>query len=147
MSSLHQLAAALGTSITDFFQEDEAQIVVHVQKDARLEYRRGGISMKSLGAGLHDQRLEPFLITVEPGMTSEDPVEHPGQEFVFCQEGTIDYEVDGKSYSLQPGDSLILDATRPHLFRNSQSHAATLLVVFQASDNLSLARQRHLGGG
>jgi mannose-6-phosphate isomerase-like protein (cupin superfamily) len=143
---LHQLAAALGTSITDFFQEEESRSVVHVQRDGRLEYRRGGISMKSLGAGLHDQRLEPFLITVESGMTSEDLVEHPGQEFVYCLEGTIDYEVDGKSYALHPGDSLLLDATRPHLFRNSQSNASTLLVVFQASDHLSLARERHLGG-
>jgi quercetin dioxygenase-like cupin family protein len=146
VSSLHQLAAALGTSITDFFQEEESHSVVHVQSDERLEYRRGGISMKSLGAGLHDQKLEPFLISVEPGMTSEEPVEHPGQEFVFCLDGTIDYEVDGRSYPLQPGDSLILDATRPHLFRNTQRNAATLIVVFQASDQLSLARERHLGG-
>jgi transcriptional regulator with XRE-family HTH domain len=146
VSSLHQLAGALRASITDFFLEDDELGVVHVSSNQRLAYRRSGLVMESLGIGLRNQQLEPFLITVEPGVTSDRPVVHPGQEFVYCLEGEADYDVDGAVYRLRAGDSLLLDSTRPHFFRNPTSHSTTLLVVFQGGDNLSLARERHLQG-
>lgn len=147
VSSLHQLSAALGASITEFFQQDDRLSVVHVPHDQRLEYRKAGLVMESLGAGLSNQQLEPFLITIEPGSASDRPVEHPGQEFVYCLTGTAEYTVAEHAYTLKPGDSLLLDASRPHSYRNVSGRPATLLLVFQASDNLSLARERHLSSG
>lgn len=100
--------------------------------------------MESLGTGLSNQQLEPFLITIEPGATSDRAVIHPGQEFVYCLEGEAEYDVTDHVYLLRPGDSLLLDATQPHFFRNPTTNRTKLLVVFQASDNLALARERHL---
>jgi transcriptional regulator with XRE-family HTH domain len=144
VSSLHQLAGALGASIADFFRQDDKLSAVHVPREQRLIYRRAELVMESLGIGLRDQQLEPFLITVAPGVTSDRPIVHPGEEFVYCLEGDADYDVDGQRYALRAGDSLLLDATRPHSFRNPTDRSATLLVVFQGSDNLSIARERHL---
>ena len=144
VSSLHQLAGGLGASITDFFQADDQLAAVYVPHDKRLIYRRSEVVMESLGIGLRDQQLEPFLITIEPGVTADRPVVHPGEEFVYCITGEARYDVDGQEYTLRPGDSLLLDATRPHSFMNRTSRPAELLIVFQGSDNLSLARERHL---
>ena len=144
VSSLHQLAGALGASITDFFIDNDKLNAVHVSRDQRLSFRRAELVMESLGIGLCNQQLEPFLITIEPGITSDRAVVHFGQEFVYCLEGETEYVVDSRTYLLQTGDSLLLDATRPHFFRNRSENRAKLLVVFQGNDHLSLARERHL---
>lgn len=144
VSSLHHLAGGLGTSITDFFREDDKLTAVHVSGNQRLTYHRSEMVMESLGVGLHNQQLQPFLITVEPGVASDTEVTHPGQEFVYCLQGEALYVVDGEEYVLETGDSMLLDATRPHCFRNQRDARAQLIVVFQANDNLSLARERHL---
>lgn len=144
VSSLHLLATALGVSITDFFQDDHELNTVLVRHDRRLTYERHGVAMESLGFGLRNQQLEPFLITVEPDAGNDEPVTHPGQEFVYCLEGEVEYHVAGERYQLKAGDSLLLEAARPHYFCNPTQTPATILVVFQAAESGHLARQRHL---
>ena len=61
VSSLHALATSLGVKITAFFEESHDQTVVLVRKDQRLRADGTGLVMESLGIGLHDQQLEPFL--------------------------------------------------------------------------------------
>jgi transcriptional regulator with XRE-family HTH domain len=144
VSSLHLLAGALGVPITEFFQEVEEQSAVYVARGGRLGHNKNGILMESLGIGLRNQQLEPFLISVEPGAGSDESVTHPGQEFVHCLEGEVEYHVDDELYRLKPGDSLLLEATSPHFFLNTAAVRATFLVIFQATGNADIGRQRHL---
>jgi quercetin dioxygenase-like cupin family protein len=144
VASLHRLAEALGTSITDFFEDQARQTAVLVKHDSRLTVERNGIRMGSLGMGLERQRLEPFVVTVEPGAGTDQPVTHPGQEFVLCAQGTCTYCVADRDYHLSAGDSLLFHATQPHCFRNGGDSPAELLIVFESTEDLSLARQVHL---
>lgn len=144
VSSLHLLAEALGVPITEFFQHEDRLVAVQTKRDGRLLYQRGGVTMESLGLGLRDQQLQPFLITVEPGCGNTDAVTHPGEEFVHCLAGDIKYRSGRESYRLEPGDSLLLDATRPHAFQNTASTASVFLVVFQSGVSPELGRERHL---
>lgn len=147
VSSLHQIAGALGVPITDLFRDDEESAVVHTPAADRPAYRRGGMTMESLGTGLRDQTLQPFIISLEPSMSADRPVTHPGQELVYCLSGTVDYTVNGTVYQLASGDSLLLDASQPHLFSNGSDEPATFLIVFQANDSSELGRERHLEPG
>ena len=144
VSSLHLLATALDTSIADFFRENDRTSAIFVPKNRRLVYRKASITMESLGLGLQKQQLEPFLISLEPSATSERPVTHPGQEFVYCIEGVVEYSVDNQIYKLTHGDSLLFEATRPHVFQNVGRGRVVLIVVFQASEELNLAKESHL---
>jgi quercetin dioxygenase-like cupin family protein len=104
-----------------------------------------GILMESLGTGLRNQQLEPFLMTVEGRAGNIDqPITHPGEELVYCLAGEIEYCVGDQVYRLEPGFSLLFEATQPHCFRNASRLPATLIVIFQAGDGRHLARQRHL---
>lgn len=133
VSSLHALAAALGVPIVDLFQAAEARGVVAVASDRRLGHEEHGVRMESLGSGLRDQQLAPFLFTLAPGAGGERPVRHPGQEFAHCLEGQVEYTVNGERYLLATGDSLLLESTLPHVFRNASPRRARLLVVFHAA--------------
>jgi transcriptional regulator with XRE-family HTH domain len=147
VSSLHTLATALGVKITDFFEDPNEHEVVFVRQDQRLATHGNGLLMESLGIGLRNQQLEPFMVTVEPGVenTSESII-HPGQEFVYCMAGEIRYQIGGQVYCLKSGDSLLFEATQPHCFRNIGESRAQVLLIFQAVEGGYLARQRHLEG-
>lgn len=47
-------------------------------------------------------------------MSSAKPESHPGEEFIFCLQGEIHYEIDGKVYPLKKGDTLHFFSTLPH---------------------------------
>lgn len=145
VSSLHTLANALGVKITDFFEEMHEQAIVFVPRGQRLGTQGNGLVMESLGLGLHNQQLEPFMVTVEPGAGgASQPISHPGQEFVYCLTGMVEYHVGGQTYSMLPGDSLLFDATQSHYFCNLGEIQAELLLVFQGFEGGILARHRHL---
>jgi transcriptional regulator with XRE-family HTH domain len=145
VSSLHLLATALGVKITDFFEEAHEQPVVFVRATQRLRAQTNGLIMESLGIGLPNQQMAPFLMTItsDTGNMNESIV-HPGQEFVCCLEGAIDYIIGNQSYHLSVGDSLLFEATQPHRFCVVEHSVARILVVFQAAAGRDLARQRHL---
>lgn len=146
VSSLHLLSRALGVPIVEFFQEVNDSSVVHTPRDLRVLYRRRGVVMEGLGLGLAGQQLQPFLIALEPGHGNNEAVTHPGQEFVHCLKGRIEYHVGSDTFRLGPGDSLLLDAARPHHFRNTSSAPARILVVFQTAMETEgeLGRLRHM---
>lgn len=145
VSSLHLLSTALEVPITDFFESQKGQQVVFVRPDRRMQASANGIVMESLGIGLRQQEMEPFLITLAPGTgTSEQPVVHAGEEFAYCLSGQVDYSVGETVYAMTPGCSLLFEASVPHWFHNPGSTPAQLMLVFQADAGGQLARRLHL---
>lgn len=145
VSSLHQLAMALNVPITDFFYQEDRLTTLLVKRDQGVRYRNNGVELESLGIGLPNQQLEPFRLTIEPGSGSADePISHPGHEFVYCLEGEIDYYVNDQSYHLDVGDSLLLEASNPHSWHNASNNPTIILLIFQATLSHHLARQSHL---
>jgi transcriptional regulator with XRE-family HTH domain len=138
VSTLHRLSTALSVHITAFF-EGQAEPVQAVLTRAAERPRSGNalVLLESLGTGLEEQSLEPFLVTMKPGADSGQPtIVHSGQEMVYCLEGEVEYEVAGRPYRLEAGDTLLFQARLPHRWRNSGGSAATFLLVFgEASDS------------
>jgi transcriptional regulator with XRE-family HTH domain len=145
LSSLHALATSLGVPLTAFLEDDSGQTVIFMKRLQRQRSTGNGFVMESLGAGLPDQQVEPFLVTLEAGAGSAvDPITHAGEEFVYCLDGEIEYRIGDRLYRLEAGDSLLFQATHPHCFCNRSEERATIMLVFQAADDGHLARQRHL---
>jgi uncharacterized cupin superfamily protein/DNA-binding Xre family transcriptional regulator len=147
VSTLHQLATAFSVSITTFFEDAHEQATVLVRRERRLGSSADGMSMESLGIGLPDQQLEPFLVTVEPGAgNGRNPIAHSGEEFVHCLEGSVIYCVNDRAYELRAGDSLLFEAAQPHSFHNPGKRVARLIMVFQVGADRYSIGQRHLEG-
>lgn len=145
VSSLRMLATALEVPITEFFSQEKKLATVFVKEEQRLRSGANGFTMESLGIGLENQLLEPFLIRLNPGGPQmPDLVSHAGQEFALCVEGRIDFRIAGVSYLLEPGDSLLFEASQPHCFQNMGQERATMVVVFGSSEQNHVARRRHM---
>lgn len=145
VATLHLLATALNVPITEFFRAAENLSTVFVKHDSRIRSQRSGMEIESLGIGLHKQQLEPFLVTLQPFVGAHNqPITHHGQEFVYCVEGQIEYQVNDEVYTLNTGDSLLFEASQPHVFRNTSDIPALILMVFHVHEGSHSASQRHL---
>jgi quercetin dioxygenase-like cupin family protein len=101
--------------------------------------------MESLGSGLPEQQIEPFLMTLQPGVVAAaEPISHAGEELVYCQEGEIEYQVGDLKHRLEQGDSLLFDARQPHLCLNPGDGPAIVLLVLQGTRDRSTLRHQHL---
>lgn len=145
VSSLHMIAKALKVPIVAFFSNEHQHSTNFVQRVDRLRYDEDGVIMESLGAGLEDQQMEPFLLSIDNEATSRpNSIIHSGEEFVFCLKGEVEYCVGRRLYQLKPGDSLIFKATQPHWCRKVTQVPTEILVIFESTQESDLARQRHL---
>lgn len=150
VASLYQLAAALAVPVTDFFRPAETPATIFIQQRQRLLSRQAGVAMESLGAGLLNQQLEPFLLTLAagagapPSEDEDDRVSHSGQEFVYCLSGSVVYYVGAAQYPLEPGDSLLFEAKQPHGFHNPSADPTMLLLIFLTTQGGDNARRQHL---
>jgi transcriptional regulator with XRE-family HTH domain len=145
VSSLHRLASALDVPITDFFQDERIQQAIYVKRDQGLRFENDTVTIESLGIGLPYQQLEPFRMSLAPSATTfDDPITHPGEEFIHCLEGEIEYKVGTQSFHLSAGDSLLFDSLQPHCWKNLIQEPSILIMVFLTAQGDFSARQQHL---
>ena len=138
VSTLYKLADALEVPVTKFFgteQEKQQVIFLRAREGVRIPIVRG--IWEGRGGEKFVGRVEPFVLTLEAGADSgAAAMIHSGHEFVFCLTGSIEYEVEGQGYQLEPGDSLLFAAHLSHRWRNAGKAVSSLLVVLSGFDAL-----------
>lgn len=145
VSTLQQLASALGVPVTEFFVTEQGTKTVVFQKEGgrpRAAFAHGVI--EDLGAGMARFGAEPLIVTLEANADSgKNPIVHTGREFVYCLEGRVAYTVDAETYLLEPGDSLLFEAYLPHRWKNDDTKPSRLLLVLCPLDERDQPTQRH----
>lgn len=78
---------------------------------------------------VHDINMEVVLLELEPKArgiaTATD-----GFEFKYLLQGKVNYRIDNKNITLEPGDTIFFDASLPHRPENQASEKAVLLVFY-----------------
>jgi transcriptional regulator with XRE-family HTH domain len=145
ISTLHKLATAFGVPISYFVTEEQPREIIFQRKSERHAAHSAHLLLENLGAGLPNQTLQLLLVTLQPGAESgPDPIVHLGHEFAFCLEGQIEYIVADETYVLEPEDSLLFEAHRPHRWRNALGTPARLLLVLQSAEGHDVALSQHM---
>jgi quercetin dioxygenase-like cupin family protein len=147
IDTLQRLASGLGVSIAAFFDTGEppARLVLTPSAN-RVTSRVRGTTIEYLGSGLAEHAFASFLVTMEPGIkTNAVPIQHSGAEWVYCLEGLVEYEVEGREYRLASGDNLLFDASLPHRWRNPGPAPAKMFLILDAGERHDLTVEQHLG--
>jgi transcriptional regulator with XRE-family HTH domain len=149
VSTLYKLADALGVPITAFFRlEPTKQDVVFRQAEGRKKVDFPNGIWEGLGGEAFSGRMEPFLLTLEPGGESGPyGMLHSGNEFVMCLSGQIEYEVEEQKFNLNQGDSLIFASELRHCWRNLGNQSATAILVVAGFEQGELPSEYHLSSG
>jgi transcriptional regulator with XRE-family HTH domain len=120
LGTLALLAKGLDVPVTSLFRGADAERPASYVKAGRGTpiVRNGtqvGHHYKLLGAlrGEH-KRLECLMVTLTAKSKTYPLFQHPGTEFLYMLEGTMDYGHGRQVYRLKPGDSLTLDGEGAH---------------------------------
>ncbi len=145
VSTLQQLALALDVPISTFFESEpvERRVVFTPCRERPLA-TFGSTRMQNLGKDFSGNAVQPFAVTLRPGMGSGDAlIVHTGHEFVYCLCGAIRYEIEQDEYFLKPGDSLLFEAHLPHCWENPGDEDAQILLILYPSDEREEPGGRH----
>lgn len=132
IKALHDIATALGVTISWFFHKDEAKepeehsLLVRAANRRRVSFS-SGITDELLSPHLRGQ-LELLMSRFPPGSTSGvEPYSHKGEEAGVVLSGTLEIWVGDKHLVLQEGDSFGFDSSRPHRYRNPGEREAVVI--------------------
>lgn len=131
VSTLYKLCDALQVPVTAVFRTEpqrEAIVFRKAEERTRVPFPLG--VWEGLGGEAFIGRVQPFMLTLESGANSgQDTIVHTGHEFVLCLRGSLEYEVEGKHYLLNAGDSLLFAARVQHRWRNPGDVVASALIL------------------
>ena len=121
---LMKVADALGEKVGFFLGEESNGSGLEYIQGAEYTPQGGGKRFRNTSGNtqvdyiafrLKEGKLLALLTLLKADTKSGlKPQSHPGEEFIFCLSGEIQYEVDGKKYLLRKGDSLHFYAHLPH---------------------------------
>jgi transcriptional regulator with XRE-family HTH domain len=136
LPALGQIAAALSVPVSELVAGlDQKPSLVLIRKNERKVVERdqskaNTTTYESLAHKRPNRSMDPFLLTIPPGVAREDALPHEGEEFLLVEQGIVDFEYDGKLQTLRKGDSLYFDSNVPHRLINSHKREAVVLCVF-----------------
>lgn len=133
VNSLQRIAQALGLRLCDLFVQERTIRTIHTTPEERDIPLNWGVAVENLGLGATRRQLEAFIVTVDPLSGNQTtPSNHPGQEFVYCLQGRLNYQIGDQCHELTHGHSLFFDADQAHYFWNPSSEVTRFLLVFQS---------------
>jgi transcriptional regulator with XRE-family HTH domain len=119
---LMKIAEALGVTVGFFLGENDntgfeyTNGVEHTPYEERKRFSdSSGYIRNYLAFRLKNGKLLALINSMKAGSRSGlKPQSHGGEEFILCMSGEIQFEVNGKAYLLQEGDSIHFHADLPH---------------------------------
>lgn len=132
ISSLHEIAAALGINLSGFFgeqQHPQSQVVLRKGERHAIEFRNDGSTIENFIPFGGTHMLQAFLLIEEPGGQTQGILSHYGEEVGYVLEGELELTVSGKLYRLTAGDSFNFRSEEPHGHRNPGKTRAVVIWV------------------
>jgi transcriptional regulator with XRE-family HTH domain len=133
---LYQIAHKFNLELSALLIGEEPRLHTYslTRKDRGISVeRRKDYKYQNLAYNFIHKKAEPFLVTVEPdidGNNSEPNFNsHPGQEFDYVLEGTLQITLGNHEIILNEGDSLFYDSSVPHRMKALNNKAAKFLAI------------------
>jgi transcriptional regulator with XRE-family HTH domain len=144
IATLVRIGKALGVAVGNFFrQESSVERISVVRKHARQKAGMGphhrpdklGYRYIPLAQPLANQHMEPFWVHFESRPESADIYfRHSGEEFIYVQEGRLEFKGGDQTIVIEQGDSLYFESGMPHMVRNLGPTPASALAVIYTPD-------------
>lgn len=131
IATLMDILEALGTNVSEFFSERETDAVaVYTAEDMFLkEDEDAGVTIRWLVTNAQKNAMEPILVTLAPGASTEVEDPHEGEEFGYVLSGTITLICGEQKRKVRRGDAFYFRPTGVHYLTNSGKRSAEVLWV------------------
>jgi transcriptional regulator with XRE-family HTH domain len=131
IESLRRVADALGVSMADLFEPDGLPGPRVLRRDERPALSFGVLGKKLLLTPRPLHQLEVFAGELEiGGSTGAEPYAHGDSEELFVVlSGTVQLELGGELFELEPGDSIDYRSSTPHRVSNTGQDLAEVMWI------------------
>ena len=128
ITTLCDLLNALGSNLSDFFHEETEEKIVFTEQEY-IEKRSDGMLWNWVIPNAQKNAMEPVLVELEAGSSTQVDFPHEGEEFGFVLEGRISIEKAGKRHNLKKGESFYFTANKEHRILNVGKSKAKFLWI------------------
>lgn len=128
IATLTDILSALGSNLSEFFQEESEEKVVF-SKDEFIEKDSDGVLWNWLIPNAQKNMMEPVLVELAEGASTSGDIPHEGEEFGFVLEGKIAIELGNKRHLCKKGEAFYYPANKPHAVVNKGKNKARFLWI------------------
>ncbi len=131
IATLMDILEALGTNVSEFFSDrEEDGLSVFTAEDMFLkEDEEAGVTVRWLVTNAQRNALEPILVTLASGASTEKDDPHEGEEFGYVLSGTITLVCADQKRKVRRGDAFYFRPTGVHYLTNSGKTEGKVLWV------------------
>lgn len=128
ISTLNDILEALGTTLSQFFQEEKEEQSVFTKDDYFVDEREG-LLINWIVPNAQKNEMEPILIEIASNYCSQTIDPHDGEEFGYVLSGRI-VLVNGNTETIvRKGETFYINGTYSHYLRNDSSSSAKVLWI------------------
>ncbi len=138
LPTLLRIALVFGVGLDHFFSDGATRKmlgIVRKPERTRFPERLGGREVawefECLDFAATERKLNAYWVRF-PAVTRPRTHEHEGGEFIHVLRGSLRLTVGGEGHTLQEGDSIYFDASRPHAYSRGGTRVCEAIVVTTA---------------
>ena len=128
IATLTDILSALGSNLSEFFQEEQEEKVVFTKQEF-IEKDSEGVLFKWLIPNAQKNMMEPILVELSEGAETTGDIPHEGEEFGYVLEGKITILLGNNHYVCKKGEAFYYTASKPHSIINSGKSKAKFLWI------------------
>ncbi len=136
LRNLARIAMVFSKDLSYFFEAEPSSLFRVHRRSERVRLPQTGVEpptyyFESLGYKVPDRHMDPYFAEFMPQEESQEPRPHmhPGFEFLFVLEGSLELRHSGQICLLETGDSVYFDASAPHSYQCAGKQPAGAIIV------------------
>lgn len=128
IATLMDILQCLGVSVSEFFTEEPEEQVVFGKEDYfEKKDEENKNTIEWIVPNAQKNRMEPILLKLEPGGTTDPDSPHEGEEFGYVLNGTVTIHLGNKAYRAKRGETFYYVSGKQH-YLTSKTGASVLWI-------------------
>ena len=128
ITTLMDILSALGTDLKTFFSDDVQDKIVFTEADF-IEKVSEESTLNWLVPNAQKNNMEPVMMELNPGYSTNDDMPHEGEEFGFVLSGEIEIVLGKNRHVCKKGESFYFTADRLHYIKNNKQKTAKFIWI------------------
>ncbi|MDE7454599.1 MAG: helix-turn-helix domain-containing protein [Clostridia bacterium] len=133
IATLNDILNILGVSLQEFFTEPTEEKVVYTSTDYFVS-KNGEGANTWLIPNSQRKEMEPIILTLPAGASSDERYPFEGEEFGFVLQGKVEIVTLTQRFKLKQGDSFSIDGKKQHTLTNTSKEECKVLWVTTPSN-------------
>ena len=129
IATLIDILSALGTNLKDFFSENEQEEKISFSKAEFIEKITDEYTLNWLVPNAQKNNMEPTLISLKAGATTDEDFPHEGEEFGYVIKGEIVLILGKRKVTVKKGESFYFTPKTVHSIYNKKDTDAEFIWV------------------